>query len=210
MAPKKVALLIGSTRAPRVGPKVTDFVHKILLTSPATPAPELTIVDLKTFNLPLFDEAVTPSMVPAHAQFAHEHSKKWSAAIASYDGYIFVTGEYNQGTPGALKNAIDYLYHDIECKPVLIISYGILGGGSANEQVAKSLSTFKVRATETKPKLAFVGFPNMDESFKAAGGNLGEVTEKAWAEKETGNILKGYAELIELLETPPPAAAPLH
>lgn len=67
-----------------------------------------------------------------------------------------------------------------------------------------------MRTTETKPKLAYEGFPSLDETWVAAAGNLGEKTEKAWAEKETGNILKGYAELIELLETPPPIAAPHH
>jgi NAD(P)H-dependent FMN reductase len=36
---------------------------------------------------------------PAYAQFAHEHSKVWSAAIAPYDGYVLVTANYNGGPP---------------------------------------------------------------------------------------------------------------
>jgi NAD(P)H-dependent FMN reductase len=32
--------------------------------------------------------------------------------IASLDAYIFVTPEYNHATSAALKNAIDFLYHE--------------------------------------------------------------------------------------------------
>jgi NAD(P)H-dependent FMN reductase len=34
------------------------------------------------------------------------------AKIASFDAYVFVTPAYNLGTPGAPKNAIDFLYHE--------------------------------------------------------------------------------------------------
>lgn len=41
-----------------------------------------------------------PAMVPAQGEFAHQHSKDWSAEIAKYDAYIFVTAEWNFGLPG--------------------------------------------------------------------------------------------------------------
>lgn len=63
-------------------------------------------------NLSVFDEKVIPAMVPAYVQFAHKHSKVWSAEIAGYDEYVLVTTNYNGGLPGAIKNAIDYLYNE--------------------------------------------------------------------------------------------------
>lgn len=30
--------------------------------------------------------------------------------VANYDGYLFVTPEYNRGAPGVLKNALDRVY----------------------------------------------------------------------------------------------------
>merc|ERR1711939_945328 len=87
LAPKKVGIIIGSTRPNRIGDQVASL------------------------NLPLFNETILPAMVPAQGEFAHSHSKAWNAEIASYDAYVFVTAEWNFGLPGGTKNAIDYLYH---------------------------------------------------------------------------------------------------
>ena len=53
----------------------------------------------------LLDEPVSPIV----AQYLNDHTKRWSAKIASFDAFVFVTPEYNHATSGALKNAIDYL-----------------------------------------------------------------------------------------------------
>src|SRR4051794_6137554 len=44
--------------------------------------------------------------------------KKWAAKIASLDGFVMVTPEYNHSTSGVLKNAIDYLYAEWNNKAV--------------------------------------------------------------------------------------------
>jgi NAD(P)H-dependent FMN reductase len=202
IVPKKVALIIGSTRAIRAGPEVVAFVQKILLTSPATPKPEISIVDVASFNLPVFNEKIMPAMVPARGQFEYEHSKKWSAAIASFDAYVFVSPEYNFGLPGGVKNAIDYLYNDWIGKPILIVTYGIMGGSSSSAQLEKTLSGMKLRVVETRPQLPYAG-PGMDEMFAASGtGNLGPNTLELWEKEGKDPLLKGFAQLVELLETP--------
>ena len=43
--------------------------------------------------------------------------------------------QYNWGYPAALKNALDYLYHEWKGKPAVIISYGTRGGGRAAAQL---------------------------------------------------------------------------
>jgi hypothetical protein len=81
----KVALIRGTTRSPSVGGHVAAWVHDVLKTRPSD---NLTIepVAIADFNLPVYDEPVVPAMVPAAQQFTKEHSKKWSAAIASFQG----------------------------------------------------------------------------------------------------------------------------
>lgn len=95
---KSIAIITGSTRAVRIGPQVTKFVKDILEEQPSHSSQNtkftLTEVDIASFKLPVFDEEVIPATVPFMAQFAHEHSKAWSAEIAKYDGYVLVTACY--------------------------------------------------------------------------------------------------------------------
>jgi len=62
----------------------------------------------------------------AVARWVHAHA--WSAKIASFDGFVFVTPEYNHGTSAALKNAIDYLFAERHNKAAGFVGYGDLGG----------------------------------------------------------------------------------
>lgn len=94
----RVALITGSTRTPRAGNHVVTWVHDILKTRPSD---NLSIepLHIADFNLPVYDEPVMPALVPAVKQFVHEHSKRWSAAIQSFAGYIFVIPEYSAYDP---------------------------------------------------------------------------------------------------------------
>jgi NAD(P)H-dependent FMN reductase len=200
--PKKVALIITSTRAIRAGPEVVSFIHKILLASPTAPAPEISILDLATFNLPVLNERIMPAQVPAYGQFEFEHSKKWSAAIKPFDGYIFVSPEYNFGLPGGVKNAIDYLYNEWIGKPIFIVTYGIFGGSNSSEQLKKTLSGMKLRVVETRPQLAYAG-PGMEEMFAASStGKIGPRSLELWEKENKEQLLKGFGELVELMEVP--------
>lgn len=67
--------------------------------------------------------------------YQHDHTKAWAATIGGYDGFIFVTPEYNHSTSGVLKNAIDYLYAEWNNKAAALVSYGSLGGARAIEHL---------------------------------------------------------------------------
>ncbi|PQE17141.1 hypothetical protein CJF32_00008996 [Rutstroemia sp. NJR-2017a WRK4] len=201
MAAKKIAIIVGSTRPLRVGSKVVDFVHKTFLESKVTPAPELHIVDIASFNLPVFDELAMPAMVPAKAQFNHAHSKAWSAEIAKYDAYVFVSAEYNYGIPGGLKNAIDYLYNEWIGKAVLIITYGIHGAQMANKNLNETLKGMKLRVVESSPELKFGG-EDREDLYRAVGGVLGEKTLALWEETRKEELVNAYEDLVTLMEAP--------
>ena len=105
----KIAVIVTSTRTPRVGPSVGAFLKDLLESSGDASGVTLSPVDVADYKLPVYDEPVVPAMVPAQAQFTKDHSKAWSAEIAKYDAYIIVANEYNFGMSGSTKNAIDYL-----------------------------------------------------------------------------------------------------
>jgi NAD(P)H-dependent FMN reductase len=113
----RIAITIGSTRPGRKGEAVAKWVYEIVQKRSDA---EFELVDIKDFNLPLLDEPVSPIM----GQYTHQHTKTWSAKIASFDAYVFVTPEHNHGTSGALKNAIDFLYHEWTNKAAGFVGYG--------------------------------------------------------------------------------------
>jgi NAD(P)H-dependent FMN reductase len=204
---KKIALIVGSTRPVRVGPSVATFIKTILSSSPQSPNVnmDLSTVEVAAFNLPIFDEAVLPAAVPAHAQFANQHSKDWSAEIAKYDGYVVLSAEYNYSIPGALKNAIDYLYHTWTNKPVFIITYGIFGGKYASGDLKRCLEVMRLDVCERRVLLEFPGRDeaqhNMSPSLmQAMGGVLSEEAQAYWEESKKGEVLEGWKELVGKLE----------
>src|SRR5687768_15647354 len=140
----RVAIVTGSTRPGRNNEAVARWVHDIA--SKRSDA-EFELVDIASYNLPLLDEAVPPS----RGEYSNAHTKAWAEKITSFDAYVFVTPEYNHGTSGALKNAIDYLYREWNNKAAGFVSYGSAGGARAVEQlrlVMGELMIADVRAQE--------------------------------------------------------------
>src|SRR2546421_8700404 len=129
----RIAIIIGSTRPGRNGEAVAKWVYKIAQNR--TDA-EFELVDIKDFNLPLLDEPVPPIM----GQYSKPHTKVWAAKIGSFDAYVFVTPEYNHGTSGALKNAIDFLFAEWRDKAAGFVSYGGASGARAVEQLRLNLA----------------------------------------------------------------------
>ena len=70
-------------------------------------------------------------------QYEFEHTKKWSDAVDDFDGYVFVTPEYNHAPSGVLKNALDYLYAEWNNKAAGIVSYGVSASGLRAAEVLR-------------------------------------------------------------------------
>jgi NAD(P)H-dependent FMN reductase len=62
---------------------------------------DVQLVDLAVVNLPPLDEPRHPRL----GQYEHAHTKAWSATVSAADAFVFVTPEYNYGSPPALLNA---------------------------------------------------------------------------------------------------------
>jgi NAD(P)H-dependent FMN reductase len=133
----KIAIIIGSTRPTRKAPDVAKWV---LERAKKRKDAEFEVVDIADFALPLLDEPVPPLM----GQYGKPHTKKWAEAIARFDGFVFVTPEYNHGTSGALKNAIDFLFAEWNDKAAGFVSYGSAGGVRAVESLRLVMGEVKV------------------------------------------------------------------
>src|SRR2546430_11683249 len=83
-------------------------------------------------------------MPPIMGQYSKPHTKAWAAKIGSFDAYVFVTPEYNHGTSGALKNAIDFLFAEWNNKAAGFVSYGGASGARAVEQLRLNLAEVRM------------------------------------------------------------------
>lgn len=138
----KIAIVIGSTRPGRKGEAVAKWVYE---NAKKRNDASYELVDLLDFNLPLLDEPIPASQ----GKYSKPHTKAWAEKVNSFDGFVFVTPEYNHATSGALKNALDFLYAEWNNKACGFVGYGSSGGTRAVENlrlIAGELMMADVRA----------------------------------------------------------------
>ncbi|ARJ04333.1 FMN reductase [Cnuibacter physcomitrellae] len=145
----RIAIILGSTRPGRNGEAVARWV---LENAQARGTAEYELVDLADYPLPHLDEAVPAS----RGQYAGEHTKNWAATIARFDGYVFVTPEYNHSTSGVLKNAIDYLYAEWNNKAGAVVSYGGVGGARAAEHLRLIMGELQIADVRGQVALSLI------------------------------------------------------
>ena len=124
----KIGIILGSTRPNRNGEQVAQWVYGVARKRSDA---DFELIDLRDYPLPHLDEGMPPSL----GQYENDHTKVWAEKIASFDGFVMVTPEYNHSTSGVLKNAIDYLYAEWNNKAVGFVSYGSVGGARAAEHL---------------------------------------------------------------------------
>jgi len=116
-----IPIIVGSTRRDRQSIKVARFVLARLQPREGV-ATEL--LDLREYNFPIMEERLhrRDDQPPRLREFGDK--------IGRADSLIIVSPEYNNGYPGVLKNALDYLLPEYERKPVGIVtvSAGSFGG----------------------------------------------------------------------------------
>jgi NAD(P)H-dependent FMN reductase len=156
-----LAIILGSTRPNRAGEAVAKWAYDIAAQRKDA---QFELVDIKDFELPLLDEPVPPSM----GQYSKPHTKAWAQKIDSFDGFVFVTPEYNHSTSGALKNALDYLYREWNNKAAGFVSYGSAGGTRAVEHLRLVMGELQIADVRSQVMLSlYTDFENFS-NFKPA------------------------------------------
>ncbi|MGX5802442.1 NADPH-dependent FMN reductase [Bradyrhizobium sp. Arg314] len=126
MSRLKTAIIIGSTRDSRFGPKPAQWIFELARKRVQL---EVELVDLKEFHLPFFNEKATNFLLPSE----EPRAIAWQRKISQFDAYIVVTPEYNRSMPASLKNAFDQAYNEWNRKPIGFMGYGSVGGARAIE-----------------------------------------------------------------------------
>ncbi|HWD01541.1 MAG TPA: NAD(P)H-dependent oxidoreductase [Amycolatopsis sp.] len=161
----KIAIIIGSTRPGRKGEAVAQWALDI---AKQRGTAEYEIVDLLDYELPHLDEVLPAAM----GQYQQAHTKRWAEKVAEFDGFVFVTPEYNHAIPGPLKNAIDFVGAEWFNKAAGFIGYGAVSGVRAVEQLRLILSNLQVAHVTSQVSLSlFTDFENMSE-FKPASMHI--------------------------------------
>lgn len=176
----KIAIIIGSTRPSRVGADIGKWAYDSL---PKKDGVSYELIDLAEENLPFLKDKASPAMM----QYDQDSTKKWSQKISSYDGYIWVTTEYNSGPPAPLKNAIDTLYQEWGKKPVAFVGYGWMGAVRSIEKLITTAARMNMMPISNAIHVIDIG-KAVDENGKvnpdSVRGNIERFEENLvwWAE----------------------------
>ena len=115
-----IPIILGSTRRGRESPKVARFILEGMKHSARI---ETEILDLLEYNFPIMEERLRLRDDPP------PHLREFSEKIARAASLVIVTPEYNNGYPGVLKNALDYLLPEYQRKPIGIVTVSAGGFG---------------------------------------------------------------------------------
>ena len=125
-----IKVIAGSTREGRFSDKVAKWINTELSKNEEVLAE---ILDLRDYEMPFFNEAVSPSS--KKEPYKNEAVARFTKKVEEADAYIVITPEYNHGTSAVLKNAFDWLSPEWKNKPIAFVSYGVVGGARAIEQL---------------------------------------------------------------------------
>jgi NAD(P)H-dependent FMN reductase len=183
----KIAVIIGSTRASRFGDKPARWIHDI-----ASQRNDMTveILDLRDYPMPFFDEVASNAWVPSQ----NEVAQRWQKKVAQFDGYIFVTAEYNRGIPAVLKNSLDYAYPEWNRKPAAVVGYGSVGAARAAEQLRLIAIELQMAPTRT-------GVHIQGADFMAVWKNGKEIAELPYLRQNATDMLDQLVWWTKALKT---------
>jgi NAD(P)H-dependent FMN reductase len=162
MSTPKIAIIIGSTRATRFGDKPAQWIADIASQRSDL---EVEIVDLRDYPMPLFEEVASNAWVPTQNPIG----VKWQQKLAEFDGYIFITAEYNHSITGALKNALDYAYTEWNRKVAAFVGYGGVGGARAVEHLRGIAAELQMATVRSAVHISGADYMGAAKGEKALG-----------------------------------------
>ncbi|MEU8244923.1 NAD(P)H-dependent oxidoreductase [Nonomuraea sp. NPDC048916] len=204
----RIAVIIGSTRPGRRAEAVARWVADTSVRHPAVTAGQaaVEVVDIAAYGLPLLDEP----MPAAFGRYANAHTHRWADTIAAFDGFVFVTPEYNRSFPAALKNAIDFLYAEWHHKAAGFVGYGVHGGIRAVEQLRQVMAEAKIADVQTQVALAmFTDFVFTDPTDPTDPGTCTPSTRQESTLATMLDEIIAWSHALKPLRDPSAAPEPL-
>jgi len=175
MAKPRIAIIISTTRATRFGEKPAKWIQQI---AAARTDMDVELIDLRDYPMPFFDEVASNAWAPSK----NEAAQRWQKKVAEFDGYIFVTAEYNRGVPAVLKNALDYAYPEWNRKPAAYVGYGSVGA-------ARSIEHLRLVCVELQMAPTRTGVHIQGGDFMAVWQGGKDIKELSYLEKNSKDML---------------------
>jgi len=196
----KLQIIVGSTRPERNADAVLRWVAPM---AQANAAFEVEILDLRDWRLPFFQETLATVRDFKNPTYSDPIVKRWNTKIKEADAFLFITPEYNHGTSGVLKNAIDSVFcsFGFRNKAVAFVGYsiGVAAGVRAVEQLNQVLLETEALPVRTQTLIPFVM-----NAFDAEGKPANPVMNAG-----LGIMLDDLAWLANALKTARAAGEPL-
>lgn len=175
-----ILLLSGSARENSAGTILFERIEQLATAKGLT----IDAVDIRTLELPFFNESTPPSSPDFSPK--SQAGANWAKRVASADGFIFLTPEYNAGLTAIQKNAIDWVSAGWVGKPVALVGYGWTGAKRAQAQALITLNNVKAHVLPTATSLLFMRELNPD----------GSIADEATVTRQLGATLN---ELVTML-----------
>ncbi|NYT41444.1 NAD(P)H-dependent oxidoreductase [Sphingomonas sp. R-74633] len=137
-----IAIIMSTTRTGRFCDRPANWISDL---ADARDDMRTELIDLRDYPMPFFDEPASNAWVPSRDEVA----LRWQRKVAEFDGYIFVTAEYNRSPPAVLKNALDYAYPEWNRKPMACLGYGSVGAARSIEQLRLIAVELQMAPTRT-------------------------------------------------------------
>jgi len=182
-SPLKVAIIIASTRDTRFGVTPARWFAEF---AGRREDVHTELVDLKSFDLPFFNEDASNLWVPSK----DPRAVAWQRKVAGFDAYVVVTPEYNRSMPASLKNAFDQAYLEWNKKPIGFVGYGSVGAARAIEHARGTVVELQMVSVRTAvhiggsefykvhPSIGNQPFASIEDSISGAASDL--LDQIAW------------------------------
>jgi NAD(P)H-dependent FMN reductase len=165
------AVLLGSVRVDRMAARAGGFIEAALRRH----GHAAHLVDPMALKLPLLDR-----MYKEHPKGEAPAPLEALATLYSeVDGFVIVSGEYNNGIPPALKNLLDYFLEEYFWRPSAIVCYsaGQYGGVRAAMQLRMTLAELGMPSIPSILPIPRVG-QAIDETGAAQADWLGRSADR--------------------------------
>ena len=187
MSRPKILAFAGSTRKASYNKKLV----RVAASGAEAAGAEVTVIDLKDYPLPLFDEDLESEQGPP------ENAIEIKRLLVEHEGFLIASPEYNSSIAAVLKNTIDWASRPAEGEPPLVAfkgkaaaimsaSPGALGGLRGLVHIRSILGNIGVLVLPDQ-----VAVPKAFEAFDDQG-NLTDERKKAGVQ----GLGKSLAELL--------------
>ena len=128
----KVGLIVGSTRPNRFA----DIPVPWLVEGASSRRDlQLTVLDLRDFRLPFFNEPASP--MATGGVYSEPAAEAWRKRIGELDAFVALVAEYNHGPTAVLKSVFDSALNEWQRKAHRLRRLRRRGRGSRNRDAAR-------------------------------------------------------------------------